>query len=79
MIKTIIKCDPNQCAPGARQEGAAADFRVRLVDCGGRFVLHPPEDSRDDFGFINERLMPDRVHMSPAGYAEWDACLNADV
>mmetsp|Transcript_13542 Transcript_13542/g.32091 ORF Transcript_13542/g.32091 Transcript_13542/m.32091 type:complete len:427 (-) Transcript_13542:166-1446(-) len=60
-------------------KGAAADFRVRLVDCGGRFVLHPPEDSRDDFGFINERLMPDRVHMSPAGYAEWDACLNADV
>ena len=39
--------------------------------CHGRFV--------DSAGNINERLMPDRVHPSPQGYAEWDACLNAAV
>ena len=52
-------------------KGAAVEFKVRLVDCGGRFV--------DGFGIIKKDLMPDRVHPSPQGYAEWDACLNADV
>jgi len=51
--------------------GAAPQFRLRLVDCERRFV--------DGDGAIVERLMPDRVHPSPQGYAEWDACLNADV
>lgn len=52
-------------------KGAAPEFKLRLADCGGRFV--------DSAGNINERLMPDRVHPSQQGYAEWDACLNAAV
>ena len=52
-------------------KGATPEFKLRLADCGGRFV--------DSAGNINERLMPDRVHPSPQGYAEWDACLNAAV
>ena len=53
-------------------QGASPQFRVRLVDCGHRFV-------NEQSGEILERLMPDHIHPSRQGFAVWDACLHADV
>ncbi|MBM4114597.1 MAG: hypothetical protein FJ252_01820 [Phycisphaerae bacterium] len=51
----------------ALQSAFKDDPKVRWIDCGARFVKAD--------GSIDAALMPDALHLSPAGYAIWAEAL----
>lgn len=58
-------------ATNARLRTLADGDTVRWLDLGPRFF--------DDTGFLRKDLMPDYLHLSPAGYEVWAAGVKSEI